>query len=382
MTTDILDLTTIPKNNDIIFLGDFGRYIRVDHISHDVANRLKAQSEGNTWFTKELDFENDKTKFETIPEIAQNIFNKNISYQNAMDSGVTNGFGTVLAPIVTTSIWALLYQRIAGEEAIHAESYSYALNQVFGSNAGKILDLVYTDEKIKTRLQSEIDEFKEVRELVINQNRSDIEVRKAILTMLIRIYFLEGVKFPGSFFISWNINKVYENAIQGISRLLKLIAHDELTIHVPTGMNVMNILRREDKQGFKELFDSGWFDAEAKRIAEETVNSEIEWNKYLLSDGDIPGYNINIITNFLKYFANLRLKNIKVQEIYSMEEAKHNDTIDWFENYRDLNKQNTMLQEASNTSYIKGGLKNDLNGDWFTEVEVAVAVAEDEGKDK
>lgn len=364
MTENILDLNRKPENNNIIFLGDFGRYIRIDHISHDVAANLKDQSEGNTWFTKELDFESDKTKFHTLPDNVKSKFMKNISYQNAMDSGVTNGFGTVVAPIVTTSIWALLYQRIAGEEAIHAESYSYALNQVFGSRATEILDLAYTDERIKNRLSSEVDEFAEVKELVINQGREDDEAKKAILRMLLRLLFLEGVKFPGSFYITWNINKNYDNAIQGLARLLKLIAHDELTIHVPTGMNVMNILRREEGQGFKHLFDNGWFDQEAQKIAQETVEAEISWNEYLLEDGEIPGYNINIMTNFLKYFANLRLRHVKVNPIYPESEAQKSDIVEWFETYRDINKQNTMLQEASNTSYIKGQLKNDLDGEW------------------
>lgn len=364
MSKEILDLSSKPKVNNKIFFGDFGRYIRVDEVSHNIAQKLKDQSEGNTWFTKELDFESDKTKWQDIDPIAKNIFKYNIAYQNAMDSGVTNGFGTVVTPIVTSSIWALLYQRIAGEEAIHSESYSYALNQIFGSEATSILDLAYEDEFIRKRLEREVDEFSEVRKLVIEQGRSDDDAKKAILTMLLRTYFLEGVKFPSSFYISWNINRVFDNAIQGISRLLKLIAHDELTIHVPTGQNILNILRRDSNQGFKHLFESGWVQKEAQKIAKETVDDEMKWNEYLLKDGSLPGYNEAIMDNFLKYFANLRLKNIKMDLVYKPDEAQKTDIIDWFESYRDINKSNTMLQEASNTSYIKGGLKNDLEGEW------------------
>jgi len=356
----ILDLETKPQNQNKIFFGEFGRYIRIDEISHEVAKNLKDQSEGNTWFTKELDFEKDKVRVQDLPKIPSRVLDLNVCYQNAMDSGVTNGFGTIVAPMVTSSIWALLYQRIAGEEAIHAESYSYALNQIFGPRATSILDLAYTDEYIRNRLKNEVNEFAEVEELVIKQGRKDDEAKKAILTMLLRIFFLEGVKFPSSFYISWNINRVFDNAIQGISRLLKLIAHDELNIHVPTGMNVMRILRRDPEQEFSHLFESGWFNQAAQKIALETVNDELEWNKYLLKDGSFPGHTIEIMDNFLKYFANLRLHQVKVPKIFNDNEAKKTDIIDWFESYRDINKHNTMLQEASNTSYIKGGLKNDL----------------------
>ena len=52
------------------------------------------------------------------------------------------------------------------------------------------------------------------------------------------------------------------------------------------------------------------------------------------------------------------MRDIGIETEYLKE--KKSDIIDWFNTYRDINKQNAALQEASNISYQKGTLKNDL----------------------
>jgi ribonucleoside-diphosphate reductase beta chain len=193
---------------------------------------------------------------------------------------------------------------------------------------------------------------------MLGKNKDD-KAKQLILEALLRTYFLEGVKFPFSFFTAWIINYVYDNAIQGISRMLKLIAYDELTTHVPTGYSIMNILRTEPEQEFQHLFESGWFDETAINIAKQVVNEEIEWSRYLLKDGELTNYTKEICEHFIKYQAQERLKRIKVKDIPWNE--KKSDIIEWYDNYRDINRSNVALQEADNLSYQKAQLKNDLN---------------------
>ena len=83
------------------------------------------------------------------------------------------------------------------------------------------------------------------------------------------------------------------------------------------------------------------------------------WAKYLFDDYEVAGINSQISENFIKYWANIRLKEIGIIDNPYMKEEK-TDIIDWFNNYRNINKQNAALQETSNTSYQKGVLKNDL----------------------
>ena len=355
----VIDISHKPKNLEKIFFGDFGHYIRIDSVSHEIARKLKEASEGNTWFSKEVDYKSDKTRFSSLPEDAQRAFKLNIAYQTLMDSGVTSGFSSILNRIVTSSIWSILYARIAIEENIHAESYSYGLSEVFGHQASETLDLVYNDEFVKHRMEKEVELFGNVDELcnLENSNASLDEKKQAILKLLLGIYFLEGVKFPFSFLVTFTINNSYDNVIAGFTKTIKLIAHDELTTHVPTGKNLISILKKETEQGFSHLFKNGWFDQQALELINTVVGQEIKWAKYLFDNREVSGINSQISEHFIKYWAGVRLKDIGVESPYN---EKRSDIIDWFNNYRNINKQNAALQETSNTSYQKGVLKNDL----------------------
>lgn len=360
MTKPVLDIS-FKVENEKIFFGKFGNYIRIDNITHDIARKLKEASEANTWFTKEIDYKSDKTKFQDLPPDVKRAFKLNIAYQTLMDSGVTSGISYVLSQVVTSSIWSLLYARIAIEEAIHAESYSYGLSEVFGHDAALTLDLVYTDEFVKKRMENECELFHKVSEVCIeNTSKYSLEEKQtALLRLLLGIYFLEGVKFPFSFLVTFIINDNYDNAISGFTKTIKLIAHDELSVHVVTGKNILNILSKEEHQGFKYLFDNGTFTTIAKEIAQVVVEQEILWAKYLFDNYEVAGINSQISENFIKYWANIRLKDIGIiDNPYNKEEKT--DIIDFFNNYRNINKQNAALQETSNTSYQKGTLKNDL----------------------
>lgn len=347
-----------------IFFGRKSKYIRIDQISHEVAKILKENSEGNTWFTKEIDMKQDKTRFDQLPEEAKRAFKLNIAYQTLMDSGVTSGISEVLLKCVSSSIWDILYRRIMIEETIHSESYSYGLSEVFGSEASAILDLVYDDKVVQKRMDVEKAIFKSLHDL---QDLDDIpyddpvtmnEYRKLLLQLLIGIYCLEGIKFPFSFLVTFTINDKYDNAIPGFTRTIQLIAHDELNTHVPTTRHIFAIFREEEIQGFKSLFDNGYFQEELDRIIKITVDSEIEWAKYLLQEGDIRSLSLETCEYFIKWRANFMYQILGMND-NPYKEYNSNSTIDFFENYRTINKHNAALQETDNTSYSKGQVKVD-----------------------
>lgn len=363
MTQKIVDLSEKTTPNKVFF-GDFDQVLRVDNISSQLASRLKGDSEGNTWFAREVKYDGDATRFAELPEIAKRMFRLNIGYQTVMDSGVSNGYLDTVRPITTDPIWKMVYSRIGMEEVIHAESYSYGLNQMFGSKSEEFLDIIYTDPFIKNRMDSEIDAFAEVERIRQDPSidKNSDEVKKAVLRMLLAAYLLEGIKFPFSFFVAFTINKSYDNAIQGMARLLKLIAHDEFTFHVVTNLSVIDILRSDPSQGYTHLFQNGWFESEATRMASVIQEQELDWMMYLLKDGPIPGFNEAIGTHFIKYWVNNRLQSLKLPILNVG--VVINDIISWYNSYKDLNKQSTLLQESDNLGYQKGSVVNDMDGDW------------------
>lgn len=361
----IIDTTQKTEENKIFF-GKKSKYIRIDKISHDIAKTLKENSEGNTWFTKEIDMTQDKTRFDSLPEDAKRAFKLNIAYQTLMDSGVTSGISEVLLRCVSTPIWDILYRRIMMEETIHSESYSYGLNNVFGYKAAEILDLVYEDKVVQARMNVEKDLFKSLHDLdslddiPYNDKNKMRELRKALLRLLLGVFCLEGIKFPFSFMVTFTINHNYDFAIPGFNRIIQLIAHDELNTHVPTTRHLFAIFRTEEEQGFTEFFGSdGFFWNELDALIKLTVDSEIEWAKYLFNGYTVKGITVDSAEYFIKWRANFLYQMLGVTENPYKEYISNADT-EFFETTRSINKQNTAAQEADLLSYQKGG----LNKDW------------------
>ncbi len=365
MKSRIIDVTKKPQDIKLFF-GEYGGFIRSDNVLDIKSRKFKTHSQGNTWFPEEIDFTNDR--YYDLDEVSKRLFKYNICYQTLMDSGVTNGYESVILRLVTDPEWLSAFRRISIEESIHADSYSYALNEMLGTEeATKILDLVYEDSFIQNRMKNEVNDFSDVLDLCMGATEGSDQMKKAILKMFLRTYFLESIKFPFSFFTTFQINTASNSAIQGTTRLIKLIAHDELTFHVPVGHNILKKLKNEEHQGFSHLFTNGWFNRVATDMMIETVESDIIWAKYILSEGDIPGFNLPISKHFLRYQGQTRLNTLGVDELIYNEERS--DIIKTFNTQKDLNLQNTAQQEAENSGYQKGVLKNDFqSGPWLANI--------------
>jgi len=344
-----------PKEYNKLFFGDYGNFQRIDYISHDVFRKLTEQSESNTWFMNEIDYSKDKKGHDLLSEIEKKLFHYGILYQNILDSLVPNTFAT-LSEISTDTYLSYLYSRINTEEFIHANTYSSGLTQVFGPNATEMLDHVYNDKHLQHRMDKDIIASRQLIQLAANGVVND-EFKKTLIVGLIRTIFLEGVRFPTSFYVTWTINVKNSNAIQGFSSALKLILWDELTVHLVTGLNVVRTLYGNREQGFYHL--RVFIKETVYEIAKEVYESEMEWYNYLLENGEIslPGINIDIMEHFIKYHIDARIKGLRFDALYNEEKS---DIIEWFDKYRDLNGIQASLQETDNLNYQKGSLKNDL----------------------
>jgi ribonucleoside-diphosphate reductase beta chain len=344
-----------PGNNKKIFFGEYGNYKRIDKIQYPQYKKLYEASESNTWFMNAINYSSDKAGFDRLPDNAKRMFRLNITYQTIMDSGVTSIFSNVsLVATVPEVQYAFARQSI--EESIHALSYSNALDTVFGEEAGAILDLAYEDDVVKRRMDLEIDGADDFFQKCIIERRDDDEAKKSLLVLLGASLLLEGVKFPFSFFVTWSINKAYNNAIQGMTQLLRFICWDEMTFHTVNDITTLKLLLNDKNQGFSHL--KKWFNNWYIEATKATIKQELEWANYLLKDGEIEGFNHNIAEHFVKYWADKRLKELNLEPIYNEDKS---DIIDWFNKTRDLNSQVAALQETSVTNYQKGSVQNDLN---------------------
>ncbi len=348
----IVNVDSIPKEPYKLFFGDTGNILRLDKIDYPVIHNIFKKMFSEVWAWTAIDFSSDIIGWENVDPIAQGIFLENNAYQTLMDSGVVNLYN-YLAMLSTNTELSLGYQYIAQNESIHAGSYSYGLSQMFGSEAYDKINIIYEDPFIQKRMQDEVDFSDALFEHVIQKGNNDHEAKSLIFKAIVAAYALEHIKFPFSFYATWNINRISDSSINGFSMLLKLIAQDELQGHTVLNANVLKILRRESRQGFQDVFDEQFIYDYIRRVAE----GEKEWSIRLLRNGEIPGFNKAININFIEYQADEALRKIGLEPIYN---AKKTDTIEWFDLYRNIKNQNSSLQEVSNNAYNKGIIKNDI----------------------
>lgn len=348
----MINIQSKPTQNKELFFGESDGISRLDLTYDSSFKKLAELDESNMWFLNIVSCSQDR--WEEFPPEALSKFQKNLAYQTVLDSLVPDVF-SYLSEISNDYYLEYLYKRISTMEAIHAGSYSAGVDQAFGAKATEFLDIIYTDPKIAERVEVELDVATRFIDAVKAGWEDTHKNRKLLIETLIGIYFLEGIKFPFSFYTSWSLNKAYNNCAQGFSQLLIKISVDEMAVHTTTGSTVIKKLSKSPK--FKYLFESGWFEKTFRAMLDETLTRELAWTEYLLEDGETPGFNYKIAEHFLQYWADYRLREVKLDTIYNVQK---NDIEIWFDEYRNPNGKQSALQEVDNISYQLGQLKNDL----------------------
>lgn len=343
----------MSKSKEKIFFGKYSGFQRYDNPTYKFAVQQEERQRNAFWNPNEISMQNDAQKFTELPEHIQEIMIRIWLFQTLMDSGQNKGLEEVIAELCTNPEFEAMFKTWGYFELIHSLSYSHILRGIF-SDATFIFDRIKDFPEIQHRIDKEIELYSRVKN--INSLKSLEEKKKLVLELLVSVFALEGVKFYMSFLITYIINNSYGNKIQGATRIIKLINFDE-DIHTSMCNGVLNILKREPVEGFKKVMNSEWYRNLVQTTFKETYNDEVKFLRYLLKLGNIPTITLKVGEQFLKYYTDLRVQQLGEEKIYNQERT---DVVQWFENYKDLNIDNSAGQESDLAVYSVGIMKNDL----------------------
>lgn len=348
----------VPVEKQTIFFGKYNGFQRYDIYKNSFAKIIERSMRQAFWTPEEISLIDDRENFKTLPPHIQEILIHNLLFQTLMDSAQNRGLDSIMSQIVTQSEWEAVFKSQAYFELIHSLSYSHIIREMFSSNATEVFDRIYKIKEIKHRTDKEIDAYDEIWTMLKEDTLVDTQAnREKILTLLIHIFFLEGLKFYISFMVTYMINSSYKDAIPGVTRIIKLINFDE-DMHVAVIGGLIGILRTDAREGFSELFNNGWFEEKCYKIVDGIVKDELEWGKFLLSFGPVHSLTIDVFNNFMKYYANERLQKIGLDPLYKISDDL--EIVNWFKMYKDINKDNTAQQEATAINYNIGTMNNDI----------------------
>ena len=349
---DTKNLVT-EKRKEKIFFGDYSGFQRYDNPTYKFAVLQEERQRNAFWNPNEISMQNDAQRFFELPEPMQEVMIRIWLFQTLMDSGQNSGLEGILAEMATNTEFEAMFKTWGYFELIHSISYSHLLRGIF-SDASKIFDKIGGYPEIQHRIDKEIDLYSQVKN--IDEIEDDTEKKKLLLELLVSVFALEGIKFYVSFLVTYIINNAYGNKIQGATRIIKLINFDE-DIHTTMGNGLLNILEKEKSEGFSEIMSSDWYSTMVEQTFRQVYTDELEWAEYLLNIGDIPSLTRGVIDQFLKYFVDMRCSQLGQPKIYNQEKT---DVVQWFENYKNLNKDNAALQESDLAVYSIGIMKNDI----------------------
>jgi len=179
---------------------------------------------------------------------------------------------------------------------------------------------------------------------------------KVYLTM-VSVNVLEAIRFYVSFACSFAFA---ERAImEGNAKIIKLIARDE-ALHLTGTQNILNTLASgSDDEEFKAVAIA--CREEAIALFVEAAEQEKEWAAHLFKDGSMIGLNAQILSEYVEYITNVRLKSVGFEEVF---ESRQNP-LPWMNAWLSSDNVQVAPQESEISSYLVGQIDNSLeDGDF------------------
>ncbi len=353
----IMNLSQDDFTKEPIFFGnDLGlqRYDRYRYTN--IFNLFKTQL-GFFWRPEEVSVQKDRSDYLTLTEQEKFIFTKNLGYQILLDSVQARGIKNL-----TEHMSNLESEAFANSweffETLHSYSYTYVIKAVY-SNPSEVFDKISQDKAIEKRTTSVTKYYDDLID-AIPEDGLDSMKKKLYLTLM-SINILEGIRFYVSFACSYAFAQ--NKKMEGNAKIITLINRDE-NLHLGFTQFIINKLASEESEGFLHIVE------ECKPLViqmfKDAAEEEIEWANYLFENGSLLGLNAQILTEYMKWLTNSRMRSIHLEPIF--ENAKN--TIPWIKNWTESKGVQVAPQESEIESYVVGNFKNDLDNTDFGEFDL------------
>ncbi len=96
---------------------------------------------------------------------------------------------------------------------------------------------------------------------------------------------------------------------------------------------------------------------------DDAVKEEKRWIEYLFKDGSMVGLNDKLLSDYVEWIANKRMKAINLKPIYNI--SVRNDPLPWTQHWLNSRELQNAPQETEIESYVIGGIKQDITNDTF-----------------
>ena len=347
-----------------MFLDGEPDIARYDLFKYKSIDKLTEKMLSFFWTPQEIDVTMDKNDFKKLTDHGKHIFTSNLKRQILLDSIQGRGPNLALLPICSLPELETAIETWSFGETIHSRSYTHIIRNIY-ANPSLVFDSMLDIPEI-TACARDISKYYD--KLIVLNNEKYVSKeklykhKKAIWMCLHAINALEGIRFYVSFACSWGFAELKQ--MEGNAKIIKFICRDENVHLALTNVIIKNLvkedpdyaeIKEECKEDVIELFTS--------------VNTqEKQWADYLFKDGSMIGLNAQLLKNYVDF---ITLKRAKVLGLkLDIPNVKQNP-LPWTEKWIGQGGNIQVApQEVELSSYITGGIDNNLDPDELADLEL------------
>ena len=343
---------------------------RYDTYKHPVFDKITNQMLGYFWRPEEVSLQKDRSDYQELTDEQKHIFTSNLKYQILLDSVQGRGPGMAFTPYCSLpelegamNVWQFM-------EMIHSRSYTYIIKNVY-SDPSEVFDTILDNEKILERAKSvtrAYDEFinhaQQWSQGCLWDSKSPTssyeikEIKRSLYRAVANVNILEGIRFYVSFACSFAFGEL--KTMEGSAKIISLIARDE-NQHLVLTQQILNKWAEGDDSDMLEIVDE-----ERENVIEmfrNTVQEEKSWANYLFKNGSMIGLNEKLLSKYVEWIANRRMKSIGIKPIFDV--PARSNPLPWTQHWISSKGLQVAPQETEVESYVVGGIKQDVKKNTF-----------------
>ena len=304
-----------------MFFGEDNGVQRYDTFKYPVFDKLTEHQLGLFWRPQEVSLQKDRNDWQELRPEQKHIFTSNLRYQTLLDS--VQGRGPCL--------------------------------EVFD----EILKDKYITERAESVTKTYDDLIDDGQRWVLNRQGSLKEVKRKLWRALINVNILEGIRFYVSFACTFSFGEL--KLMEGSAKIISLIARDE-SQHLAVSQHIIkNYMKNEgDKEMLQVIKEE---EQNVIQMYRDAVDQEKKWAEYLFKDGSMIGLNTKLLSNYVEWIANKRMRAIGLKPLY--DQPANQNPLPWTEHWLNSRGLQNAPQETEIESYVVGGIKQDVEKDSF-----------------
>ncbi|MBT3437617.1 MAG: ribonucleotide-diphosphate reductase subunit beta [Oceanospirillaceae bacterium] len=350
-----------------MFFGQNVNVARYDQQKHAIFEKLIEKQLSFFWRPEEVDLSTDRKDFMAMAEHERHIFLSNLKYQTLLDSVQGRSPNMAFLPVVSLPELETWLETWSFSETVHSRSYTHIIRNVV-ADPGVVFDDIVDNLEIVKRAETVTRYYDAFIEMcsqysLFGEGKHQLNGVEVVVSMaalkrqlyltIASVNVLEAVRFYVSFACSFAFA---ERAImEGNAKVIKLIARDE-ALHLAGTQHMLNLMAngQDDPEMVAIAADC---QAEVIEIFSEAAEQEREWAKYLFKDGSMIGLNAEILSDYVDYITNVRMRALGLDELFAI----RTNPLPWMNAWLVSDNVQVAPQEAEISSYLVGAIDSDMD---------------------